>query len=216
MEEWRRIGAIDKADNVVLLCDSIAHSKVIEIGCGEGALLEQLKERNFGSEYVGSEISSEALAILRLKPQLEDVDLTLMEDYSLDYPDRHFDLAILSHVIEHVEHPRKLIAEASRVAHYLFVEVPLERTIRLSPDYVEDSTGHINFYDRITIRRFLQTCGLTVIEQRITDTSKELVAFQFGRLGTIRHLIRRAALNVAPNLAQRIFVYHSAAVCKPD
>ena len=40
--------------------------------------------------------------------------------------DGAYDLAILSHVLEHVPVPGPLLAEAARVAHEVIVEVPLE------------------------------------------------------------------------------------------
>ena len=214
MEEWRRIGAFGKAENIISMCSSIPHDRIIDVGCGEGAVLEQLLENDFSQEYVGAEISDGALELLRRKERLKDVELIHIDDYAIDVQDQRFDLAVLSHVLEHVEHPRRLIAEVSRIAKYIFVEVPLERTARLTPDYVEDLTGHINFYDRITIRRFLQTCGLTIVDQRITDTSKELVVFQHGKMGRVRHLVRKVALNLVPTIAQRIFVYHAALLCR--
>jgi protein-L-isoaspartate O-methyltransferase len=40
--EWRRLGAVDKAANVVALCEGRPHARVLEIGAGEGALLARL------------------------------------------------------------------------------------------------------------------------------------------------------------------------------
>lgn len=66
------------------------------------------------------------------------------------FGDNFFDLAILSHVLEHVEFPRVLIRTAQRVAKYVFWEIPLEDNFRL-PDRLQNAgsfqdAGHINFF----------------------------------------------------------------------
>lgn len=49
--------------------------------------------------------------------------------------DGSFDLAIQSHVLEHVEYPRVVSHEAARVADYVFVEVPLELNRRTAEHF---------------------------------------------------------------------------------
>ncbi|GMQ81187.1 MAG: hypothetical protein BMS9Abin05_0618 [Rhodothermia bacterium] len=214
LSEWRRLGAIGKAENIVALCKPFPHSTIVEIGCGDGAVLKELEALNFGASLYGLEISRSGLDALHKKGFDNLIDAKQFDGYNIPYPDDHFDLAVLSHVVEHVEYPRKLLVEAARIARLLFVEVPLEHTLRLSNDYSEDDVGHINFFDRKTIRRLVQTCNLGVIEQLITDTSRELVVHQYGRMGLLRHFVRRISLEAAPRLAQRIFVYHSALLCR--
>ena len=36
--EWRRVGAVDKVNNIVSLCNTLPRSSILEIGAGEGAL----------------------------------------------------------------------------------------------------------------------------------------------------------------------------------
>ncbi|MCD4670763.1 MAG: class I SAM-dependent methyltransferase [Actinomycetia bacterium] len=68
----------------------------------------------------------------------------MFDGYSIPYDNAHFDLAILSHVIEHVEYPRRLLRKAGRVALYVFVDVSLEDTIRFTRDVRFSRTDHIN------------------------------------------------------------------------
>jgi SAM-dependent methyltransferase len=214
LAKWRRLGAAGKADNIIRLCGPFAHERVIDIGCGDGAVLAKLDGSSFAKELYGLEISQSGLAALHRKQIRSLVEAMPFDGYTIAYPDRHFDLAVLSHVIEHVEHPRKLLYEASRIARYVFLEVPLEHTSRLSSDYTYDEVGHINFFTAKTIRRLAQTCHLDVLDQIVTDTSREMLRCQFGWKGTLRHALRRSALRAWPALAQRLFVYHCAVVCK--
>ena len=59
--EWRRLGAIGKADNIVALCREHPHATVLEVGFGDGAILRRLEGLGFGEAMHGLEISSSGL-----------------------------------------------------------------------------------------------------------------------------------------------------------
>ena len=138
----------------------------------------------------------------------------MFDGYSTPYDNKKFDLAILSHVVEHVEYPRTLLYEAKRIAKYVFVEVPLEDTIRLPLDFHFDKVGHINFYTPKTIRALIQTCNLKVIDQKTTNPSKEVYTFQKGKKGLVNFYIKEYLLKFFPRLATEIFTYHSSVICE--
>jgi ubiquinone/menaquinone biosynthesis C-methylase UbiE len=211
--EWRRLGSIGKVDNIFSLCSNLPRNSILDIGAGEGSILKKLSEMNFGNELYAIEISQSGVNAITNKRIPRLVECKLFDGYNIPYNDKRFDIAILSHVIEHVEHPRYLIYEASRVAKYIFVEVPLEDTIRLSDNFVFDIVGHINFYSMKTIRRLLQSCNLTVINEIITNSSKDTYTYQEGPKGTVHYFIKQFLLNIAPNLAIKLFCYHGALVC---
>ena len=126
--EWRRLGALDKCSNIVRLCSKLQHDHVLDIGCGEGAVLERLGTLGFGTRFAGLEISASGVKTVQEK-NLRRVDVQLFDGYELPFQEKTFDLAILSHVLEHVEYPRRLIREGARVAKHVFVEDTHSRTI---------------------------------------------------------------------------------------
>jgi SAM-dependent methyltransferase len=210
---WRVLSAIDKVQNVVDLCSALPHATILEIGSGEGALLQGLSDGNFGEELHSLEISQSAVAAI-LKRQIARVrECRLFDGYAIPYESGQFDLAILSHVLEHAEYPRKLLYEASRVANWVFIEVPLEDTAMLSPDFVFDSVGHINFYSRKTIRRLVQTCDLRVLSQVVTNPSRAVYEYQSGRKGILKYMVKEFLLRSGERFASQLFTYHSALVC---
>ncbi|MEW5828207.1 MAG: class I SAM-dependent methyltransferase [Chloroflexota bacterium] len=211
--EWRRLGAVDKAANIVSLCQALPHATLLEIGAGEGSILKRLSELGFGEELYALEISPSGVETIQNKNIPRLVECRLFDGYDIPYDGRRFDLAVLSHVIEHVEYPRKLLYEAARVAHYVFVEVPLDDTLRLKPDFVFDRVGHINFYSPVTFRRLVQTCNLEILRQTITNPSRAVHRYRYGRKGVIHYHIREILLRVLPGVATRIFTYHSSLVC---
>jgi ubiquinone/menaquinone biosynthesis C-methylase UbiE len=212
--EWRRLGAIGKVDNIVSLCGDLPRRSVLEIGAGEGSILKRLSDVGFGEQLFALEISSSAVAAIEGKAISRLAECKIFDGYHVPYPDGRFDLAILSHVIEHVEHPRLLLYEASRVATHIFVEVPLEDTIRMPRDFTPDSVGHLNFYSPKTFRRLVQSCGLSVLGQRVTNRPKETYTYRAGRKGLVNYWIKQALLVVVPVLATELFTYHGALVCE--
>jgi ubiquinone/menaquinone biosynthesis C-methylase UbiE len=211
--EWRRLGALGKADNIVHLCKSLPQDSVLEIGAGEGSVLKRLSELNFGNNLYAIEISSSGVETIKKKEIPQLVECMVFDGYHVPYKDDKFDIAILSHVIEHVEHPRQLINEASRVAKFLFVEVPLEHTIRLSNNFFFDKVGHINFYSLKTIKRFLQSCGLIILGQIVANPPKATYRYLKGTKGLINYYTKKFLIQFFPGIAPSLFTYHAALMC---
>jgi SAM-dependent methyltransferase len=207
------LGAIDKVKNVVDLCGSIPHKRILDIGSGEGAILKRLSDVRFGEALYSVEISESAVTTIAQRAIPGVKECQLFDGYHIPYKDREFDLAILSHVLEHVEHPRKLLQEASRVADYVFIEVPLEDTVRMKPDFIFHPVGHINFYSWKTIRRLIQTCDLQILSQVTTHSSPPMYAYLSGRKGILKYAIKELLLRASERLACQLFTYHSSIVC---
>jgi ubiquinone/menaquinone biosynthesis C-methylase UbiE len=210
ISEWREMGAIDKAANIRSLCASRAPTTVLDIGAGEGAVLQQLADSGFGRRHFALDISASGVERIGSRKIPTLVECRQFDGYTVPYPDATFDLAILSHVVEHVEHPRLLLNEAARVADFVFVEVPLEHNRGLAADFVPDTVGHINFYTAKTIRLLVQSCGHEVIDQRETHAALRQYQYMHGSKGTIKYLIKDLALRTMPSVAQSLWTYHSS------
>jgi len=211
---WRRLGALDKAARIERICDGIPHASIIDIGTGDGAVIRRLAETSFASEFRAYDISSSAIEALRREPVRGLTEASAFDGVRLPVADRCADVALLCHVLEHIEHPRTLLYEAARVAAHLVVEVPLELNARLPADFVADDTGHINVYTAQTIRHLVQSCGLEVLEQIVANDGLALYRFQFGRAARLRYWIKESLLRVIPALATRRFTYNSTLLCR--
>ena len=207
---WRRLGAVDKVRNIVALCGQLSVQSILEIGAGDGAILSRLSELGFGDELHAVEISGSGVDVIRRRGIPRLVECRQFDGATLPYLGNRFDLAILSHVIEHVENPRQLLYEAARVARYVFVEVPTEDNSRRPDNYLPDSVGHINFFSRRTIRWLVQSCGLCVLMQITTNPSMETYVYRARRRGWIQYHTKQTLLRWVPNLARRHFCYHEA------
>jgi SAM-dependent methyltransferase len=212
--EWRRIGAIPKVDNIIRLCADIPHASILEVGAGEGSVLNRLSETGFANDLYAIDISESGIECIKQRKIMSLRECKLYDGYTIPYDDNRFDLVVLSHVVEHLEYPRLLIREASRVGQHLFVEVPLEHTLKLPKDFAFDRVGHINVYTPQTIRHLLQSCDLCIKRQIVTIHSKDVHLYDQGKQGAVNYEIKRLFLKLVPKFAVNLFTYNSALLCQ--
>jgi len=96
-------------------------SRVLDIGCGEGALLELLS-REKKVDGRGLEISQEGVAAC-LSRGLAVVQGDADRDLA-DYPTRAFDYAVLSQTLQAVREPRRVLEELLRIGERAVVSFP--------------------------------------------------------------------------------------------
>lgn len=213
--EWRRLGAIDKSDNIIKLCNKYPHNSILEIGSGEGSVLQRLSDLEFPNKMFSLEISENAVEITNRRKIKSLIECKLFDGCNIPYEDNSFDLAILTHVLEHVEQPGQILLEAGRVAPCVFVEVPLEDNKRLKKEAAFSKSGHINFYSVKTIIELIQNSGFHILVQIITNSSYKIYKFQYGAIGILRYLMKETALKIFPSrVAAALFTYNCSLLCR--
>lgn len=208
---WREISARDKARNVVLLWSKCGGGQpsIVDIGCGDGALIQNLDQRDFATNYIGLEISESGLDKARSKQYHNPCNFILFDGWTIPFRDQSFDLAILSHVLEHVECPRLLLCEAGRIARYVIVEVPLEFHCRTPHHYEQTSVGHINLYNPLLLRQLVESSGLRVMTEQITCPG--LASFTYQRSfwkGWLHWTVKTISVRLSKRVATTFFTYH--------
>ncbi|MBD3773029.1 MAG: methionine biosynthesis protein MetW [Betaproteobacteria bacterium] len=96
-------------------------SRVLDVGCGDGALMAVLQNER-GVDARGLEIDAEMVerCVARgLSAVQGDADRDLA-----DYPDGAFDYAILSQTLQTAERPDRMLRELLRVGRQAFVSFP--------------------------------------------------------------------------------------------
>jgi len=176
--EWRLLGARAKAQNLLEVCKNRTFQKVLEVGAGDGSVLHFLNQWNFGQQLYALEIASSGVELIRNRNLDKLVEVQAFDGYNIPYPDDTFDLVILTHVLEHVEHERVLMRELKRVARFIAIEVPLDYRFGVDQrmkhflDY-----GHINMYSPTLIRFLLQSEGLEILSDKVSLTNPEATKF---------------------------------------
>ena len=220
---WRALGAVGKADHVIALCTraGIAPASVLDVGCGDGALLAALRARGFGATLRGVEITRAAVEMAARRPEIDSVEL--YDGVHLRGGEQERDLGVLSHVLEHVSDPVALLSEVARVCRAVVVEVPLEDNVsaRRAPTREQAAEiGHVQHLSRTSARGIVAASGLRVAAE--LEDPLPLAVHRFfaagGRaqaLASAKWLARTAIHRVAPSLARRLFTVHYACLCLP-
>lgn len=208
----RGLAAQDSVDHISALKTG-ALGKLLDVGAGNGSVLNEISKRNLCSEMHALEISASGLE------KIKNLNLTLIKDaqkfdgYKIPYTDNMFDTAICIHVMEHVEHERMLLREIGRVSKDIFLEVPLEGGLRGKTNY---KYGHINYYTPLSMTALIETSGLEIISSKVVCSSLAYEQHLHGSLkGRIRNFIRNSLLNILGKHSSELMTYLFIAHCRP-
>jgi methionine biosynthesis protein MetW len=97
-----------------------ANSRVLDVGCGDGELLQALKSKNCDAR--GLELDQIKVAqCLRqgLSVMQGDADVDLAH-----YPDNAFDYAVLTNTLQVTKYPDRILHDSLRLANKLLVSIP--------------------------------------------------------------------------------------------
>jgi ubiquinone/menaquinone biosynthesis C-methylase UbiE len=177
---WRELCGKYKAENIAVVCGERRFRRVLECGAGEGSILKFLDASEFCDDLYAIEISGSGLRAIERRRISRLREARKFDGYTIPYPDDHFDLVYCSHVIEHVEHPRVLLRELSRVAPYQVFEVPIDYSPSVDTHYRHfHSYGHINVFTPATFRYLLKSEGFDVIADRYTYNAPEVIRYSW-------------------------------------
>jgi SAM-dependent methyltransferase len=219
---WRALGAVAKADHVLAVVgDRLgSEARVLDIGCGDGALILELAGRRPAWRFSGVEIAERAVELAA--ERCPEADIRLYDGSVLPFAEGEVDLAVLSHVLEHVPDPVAVLREAGRVAARVVVEVPLEANLsarRAAKRGIAADVGHIQRFSAAGVADVARAAGLRVVADVSDPLGREVHVF-FARSraqrarGELKWLVRAAAHGVSPRLAQRSFTVHYACLCE--
>ncbi len=103
---------------------------LLDAGCGEGFVIDYLKQNNRAITAIGGDFSSEALLWGRANLK-HNTPLAYFDLYHLPFPDNSFPLVICLEVLEHLPDSTVGLRELARVsAEYVLLSVPHEPYFR--------------------------------------------------------------------------------------
>lgn len=179
---WREANGRHKAENIaeILRKNDLNPLRICEVGCGEGSILNWLGKMNVGSELYGLDISDSAIKIARAKNIPNLMEIKPFNGYEIPYADETFDLAVCSHVIEHVEHPRLLMREIKRVSKMQYFEVPIDFSLTVDQKLEHYlGYGHINIYTPALFRFLLRSEKFEVLDDKHVFISDDILKLMF-------------------------------------
>jgi len=152
----------------------VAPASVLDVGCGEGVVLERWARRMPQTRFVGTDLADPVLQAEWARRQLPNVEHRVMRAEDLPFADGEFALASAIEVLEHVPDPEHTASEMARVARggHLLVSVPREplwRVLNVARGaYARDlgnTPGHVNHWSRRGFVSFMSRHG-EVVETR--------------------------------------------------
>lgn len=221
--DWRAISAVAKAEHVLALArDRLgSDASVLDIGCGDGALIAELAGRRPGWRFAGVEIAERAVELAAAR--CPAAEIRRYDGDALPYAEREFDLAVLSHVLEHVPDPVAVLREAGRVAARVIVEVPLEANVsarRAAKRGIAQEVGHIQRFSKRAVAAVAGAAALAVVADVSDPLGRQVHTFFAGSAaararGTAKWAVRAGLHRASTDLAQRLFTVHYACLCEP-
>ena len=130
---------------------SISPNKILDIGCGEGKVLEQLHASH---PAISTGIDLDPARIYLAKSRSGDIPFAVGNAQELPYKDNSFDFVMILEVLEHVGEPDIVLRDAFRItSKFLLASVPNEPWWRVGNlarlKYIRDlgnTPEHINHW----------------------------------------------------------------------
>jgi SAM-dependent methyltransferase len=152
------------------------HGRVLDVGCGAGAVAKAVKRERPDLMVSGCDVSRSAIATASASP--DGVDFRLATAERLPFGDGELDFVWIFDVLEHVEEPEAVLREVARVLKPgagFHIVLPLEGQPRTLYRLVGCGTrwtakvrhgGHIQIFSANRFRAMADTCGVPVVRSR--------------------------------------------------
>lgn len=163
----------NKRDEFLCLVPDDA-KRVLDLGCGDGTLGAQLKDRD--REVVGIDRDEGLCSIARLK--LDDVFVADMQDFRLPYPEGYFDCIIYGDVLDCLTDPLTVLKKhmfylkdngcvVASMANIRYYKVIIRLILGGTWDYVDDGIlwkHHLRFFTLINIKELFHDAGCEIVK----------------------------------------------------
>jgi 2-polyprenyl-3-methyl-5-hydroxy-6-metoxy-1,4-benzoquinol methylase len=147
-----------------------APGSVLDVGCGEGVLVQRWAKQLGEGRVVGIDLEEESIQAGWAERQAPNLEYRVVRDAGLPFADDEFELASAIEVLEHVPDPEHTVAEMARCARsHLLVSVPREPLWRMLNvargaywSELGNTPGHLNHWSRRTFVELLSRHGRVV------------------------------------------------------
>lgn len=226
--EWLRRGAKQKADAIQFLMrqNQIQPASILELGCGTGAVVGELHERELAEEYFGLDFSADAIKLMaKAYPAINGRvgDVTVNPN---PFDRDSFDLLVLSHTVEHLEQPDIFLQSIHQLAFdHMIVEVPLEdlffgKLKSVFTDRSSNSAGHVQFFNLNSFRALIKDAGFKIVDEHLYAPimSADTLSFAYRSKGLHKWLYKSLTERYLPTFLGPLWTHlyhaHFAILCK--
>jgi ubiquinone/menaquinone biosynthesis C-methylase UbiE len=176
-KSWHAEDALWKAERITAIMDknSLRPSSIVEVGCGSGAVLQQLsRSPNMqGTRFEGYDISPQAIEIAT-RTGNERIRFT-QGDLFADQEGKTFDLLMAIDVFEHVPDYMGFVDKCRRKATFKIYHIPLDIHVSsvLRNAFIKSryTIGHIHYFNAESAIATLRDTGHEIIDYVYTDVA---------------------------------------------
>lgn len=160
----RREAMLWKAEHMLkVIPEDIKAESVIEIGCAEGVILNEISRRRGIPNAVGVDLSEGFTTYGEsIYPHIKFIN----KDFTAaSFKEKEFSIAILSDIIEHVDDYRELLEKTAKISRNAVFKIPLERclyNLLLKPPGPKHPSGHLHAFSTRDCQNILKERGFTV------------------------------------------------------
>jgi 2-polyprenyl-3-methyl-5-hydroxy-6-metoxy-1,4-benzoquinol methylase len=155
------------------LLDRAQPVSLLDVGCGEGVLVQRLARHLGSSRVVGVDLEEDSIQAGWARHMADNLEYRAMDGGELPFAAAEFDMVSAIEVLEHVPDPQRTLAEMSRCAErHLLVSVPREplwRALNMARgaywSQLGNTPGHLNHWSRRAFIELLRRHG-EIVEVR--------------------------------------------------
>lgn len=142
---------------ILALLSKVKFKSVLDIGCGTGLLLSDVKKKFKNVTLFGTEISNNAVAIS--KKNLPNAKY-FVNDISKEPPPLKSDLILCADVLEHIKNYQKAIVSISKVCNKYFLLSTIQGKMR----NFEKNVGHVRNFKKKELIETLENNGFEIVK----------------------------------------------------
>ncbi len=190
--------------NELLLDHECRPSSIVEIGCGSGSTLAELRQFFPQASLAGFDIAPE---LVRFWGELTALGIRLeLADY-LDLEEPIPDLLLVLDVLEHLGNPWEFLARLRHRSKFVAIHFPLDLSavsvLREAPLLqVREKVGHLHYFTRGLALSLLEESGFEIVAARYTGAALDAPQRSFET--RIAGWVRRLAYAVNRDLGARL------------
>jgi len=149
---------------------------IVDIGCGAGFVLSNLREYlPIDCNMLGLDISQDAIAMAK-RYKVKGLDFRVGDHTNIP---KDCDLLLVVDVIEHLKPSDQFIKQIKAQSRTIIFHIPLERNIYSMVRFGnlrvnKENFGHLQFFSKNSAINALQIAGLQIIDQFYTPWILEL------------------------------------------
>lgn len=183
--------ALGRADFDVIASWVAPGHRVLDLGCGNGALLRHLIDSR---QVVGWGVEIDKSDVLAAIRNGISVIQSNLEDGLRDFADQSFDHVVLSRTLQTVRHTEDILREMLRVGREAVVSFPnfaywknlrsvLNGRMPVSEDlpYQWYNSPNVRFFTLLDFEALCEQMALTVVERQVLDEEGQVVAADSAR-----------------------------------